>query len=163
MGIIYTTKKKTRIGLTSLLMLVALVFSYTYFNKSPILKLEKKQRSIEQKVENRKARQDYYFNMLRDPKTNSIPESYRIKELVFAKELDQKYKSKTPTLLNWQEVGPNVVGGRTRTIALDISDPTGNTVLAGAASGGVWKSVDGGNSWVMKSDPNQNLSVTTIT
>ncbi|MFA5668514.1 MAG: T9SS type A sorting domain-containing protein [Balneolaceae bacterium] len=158
----FITPKKIGRGAILLFTLIALVFSFSYFNNPSTIALEKEQRSLEQKIENRKARKDYFINMLRDPKTNKIPESYRLKELDFARDIDQKYKSSGSTLLNWQEAGPNVVGGRTRAVVLDISDPTGNTVLAGAASGGVWKSTDGGNSWVMKSDPNKNLSVTTI-
>ena len=42
----------------------------------------------------------------------------------------------------WKERGPNNIGGRTRTILIDLNDPTGNTIWAGAVSGGLWKSDD---------------------
>lgn len=48
----------------------------------------------------------------------------------------------------WIEIGPSNVGGRTRAILIDKNDPTGETVWAGGVSGGLWKSTDGGNSWV---------------
>src|SRR5690554_6175891 len=113
MSRIFTTYKKFKWGFISLFILVSLVLSYSYFDVPSTFAIVKKQRSIEQKVENRKARKDYYLNMLKDPKTDRIPESYRMKELAFAKNIDQKYKSSGTTLLNWQEAGPNVVGGRT--------------------------------------------------
>lgn len=40
----------------------------------------------------------------------------------------------------WIERGPNNVGGRTRAIQVDLSNPTGNSVWAGSVSGGLWKS-----------------------
>jgi photosystem II stability/assembly factor-like uncharacterized protein len=60
----------------------------------------------------------------------------------------------------WQEVGPGNVGGRTRALAIDPVDP--ETVYAAGVSGGVWKSVDGGESWRAADDLMANLAVTTI-
>ncbi len=33
--------------------------------------------------------------------------------------------------INWIEMGPTNIGGRTRTILIDSKDPTGNTLWAG--------------------------------
>ena len=44
--------------------------------------------------------------------------------------------------LTWIERGPNNVAGRTRTILIDKADPTGNTVLAGSVSGGLWRTTN---------------------
>ena len=40
---------------------------------------------------------------------------------------------------SWVERGPNNVGGRTRAIIFDPGDATGNTVVAGGVSGGLWR------------------------
>src|SRR2546428_382733 len=45
----------------------------------------------------------------------------------------------------WFSIGPRNVNGRMKALAVHPTDP--NTVYAGAASGGVWKSTDGGQSW----------------
>jgi photosystem II stability/assembly factor-like uncharacterized protein len=45
----------------------------------------------------------------------------------------------------WFLIGPRNVNGRVKAIAVHPGDP--NTLYAGAASGGVWKSVDGGQTW----------------
>jgi hypothetical protein len=45
--------------------------------------------------------------------------------------------------LSWIEMGPDNIGGRTRSLL--IVDE--NTVFAGSVSGGLWKSVNGGNTW----------------
>lgn len=49
----------------------------------------------------------------------------------------------------WNEMGPDNIGGRTRAIAAVIpEDGSEETVLyAGAISGGLWKSDNGGNDW----------------
>ena len=45
----------------------------------------------------------------------------------------------------WYSVGPRNVNGRVKALAVHPTDP--NTIYAGAASGGIWKSVDGGQTW----------------
>jgi photosystem II stability/assembly factor-like uncharacterized protein len=47
--------------------------------------------------------------------------------------------------LNWNFKGPDNVGGRTRAIVIDFADT--NHIFAGAVSGGLWESFDGGLSW----------------
>lgn len=54
--------------------------------------------------------------------------------------------------LNWQEVGPDNVGGRTRVVLYDKTDATGKTIFAGSVGGGVFKSIDGGHKWVPVND-----------
>ncbi len=166
MNYLFSTKRYILLLIFSLFLVVTLVTLSNYYGDLGPLErhIEKKevQGPLGEKIENKKARQEYFFNMLRDPKTNSIPEAVRSKELRFANDLFQHSKVISENLFDWQEAGPNVVGGRTRAIAVDISDPSGNTIIAGAASGGIWKSIDGGSSWDYKSDPNHNLSVTSI-
>ncbi|WP_395048209.1 PA domain-containing protein [Flavobacterium sp.] len=42
----------------------------------------------------------------------------------------------------WLERGPNNVGGRTKALIFDPTDATGNTVIAGGVSGGLWKNTN---------------------
>ena len=62
----------------------------------------------------------------------------------------------------WMEVGPSNVGGRTRAILIDKNDPTGETVWAGGVSGGLWKSINGGENWSPIDDFFENMAVTCI-
>jgi chitodextrinase len=114
--------------------------------------------------EMKKARKEYFERMLRDPMTKKIPRGIRQKELAFAKSLQDKSnglnKKSGIESLSWEEIGPFNVGGRTRALAVDVTDP--NTIIAGGASGGIWKSTDKGASWQMKSTTSQILSVTTL-
>lgn len=48
---------------------------------------------------------------------------------------------------NWMSMGPTNVGGRTRAILIDNTDPTHQTIFAAGVSGGIWKSTNGGGTW----------------
>ena len=66
---------------------------------------------------------------------------------------------------NWEERGPNNVGGRTRAIMYDPNDLTNKRVFAGGVSGGLWVNNDITNaesSWELVDIP-QNLAVSVIT
>jgi hypothetical protein len=60
----------------------------------------------------------------------------------------------------WQFLGPGNIGGRTRALLIDPQDP--NVMYAGAVSGGVWKTVDGGQSWGTVTDFLPNLAVNSL-
>lgn len=127
------------------------------------------------KQETNAARADYFFKLLRDPATNSIPKNIRARELSFAKLLPQrgggfsgrgKVQSATTQSSHgskyvWNSVGPTDIGGRTRALGIDQRNP--DIIIAGGVSGGIWKSTDGGDSWDMKTDPGQNMSVSYLT
>ncbi|HMB98212.1 MAG TPA: T9SS type A sorting domain-containing protein [Balneolaceae bacterium] len=117
-------------------------------------------------VEMKKGRDEFFNKILRDPKTGQIPDRIREKEIEFARNIPERQllraKGGSTAEITWKEGGPNLVGGRTRALAIDRSDPTGNTIVAAGVSGGVWKSTDAGNSWTLTTDPDQNPSVTSI-
>lgn len=90
------------------------------------------------------ARLNWEFEMLRDPKTNKIPENIREKELLFAAGLPKK-DGDAPNALVWNERGPNNIGGRTRALLGDINDT--NNIVVGGISGGIWRSTNSGTNW----------------
>ncbi len=61
---------------------------------------------------------------------------------------------------DWQELGPGNIGGRTRTLVFDPTDPT--IMYSGGTSGGVWKSTDAGASWNVLDDSMASLAITSI-
>ncbi|MFN0278186.1 MAG: hypothetical protein ACKVRN_06235, partial [Pyrinomonadaceae bacterium] len=61
--------------------------------------------------------------------------------------------------MNWLSRGPQNVGGRTRSLVINKNDPTGNTMWAGAVSGGVWRSTNGGSTWTAMNGGLQNFAV----
>lgn len=61
----------------------------------------------------------------------------------------------------WEEAGPSNIGGRVTALGVHQSAP--NVVFAGAADGGVLKSVDGGDSWTPVFDEEGAQSIGAIT
>lgn len=108
-------------------------------------------------------RAEYFKRLLSDPVLKRVPANIRSKELDFAKNMKADIRLKANSLndgFTWTEIGPFDVGGRTRALAIDSRNS--NTLIAGSASGGVWKSTDGGNTWNIKSDFGDNLAVTDL-
>src|ERR1051326_2942584 len=60
----------------------------------------------------------------------------------------------------WQPLGPGNIGGRTLALAIRPDDP--NTMYAGSAGGGVWKTTDGGQSWNPLTDLLPSLAITKL-
>ncbi|MBI4646384.1 MAG: hypothetical protein HY738_07275 [Bacteroidia bacterium] len=108
--------------------------------------------------ENIQNRAEWEFERLKDPVTNSIPADIRRKELEFAKKLP--YFNSTLKNNTWVARGPYNVGGRTRGAAIDVTNE--NIIIAGGVSGGLWRTVDGGNSWQKVIKPFQLHNVTCL-
>jgi hypothetical protein len=81
---------------------------------------------------------------LRDPVTDRVPENIRRRELRFAaRRLSAKASGGAG---DWAFRGPDNVGGRTRAVAVDVTDS--DVILAGGVSGGMWRSTDAGANWI---------------
>ncbi|MEM1000210.1 MAG: T9SS type A sorting domain-containing protein [Bacteroidota bacterium] len=63
--------------------------------------------------------------------------------------------------LNHTFVGPQALGGRTRALLIDAANE--NRILAGAISGGLWRSANGGVTWTPLNDAAVSLAVSCIT
>jgi photosystem II stability/assembly factor-like uncharacterized protein len=66
----------------------------------------------------------------------------------------------SPGVCNWTATGPRNINGRVRCLA--IHPTNGNTVYAGAADGGVWRSTDAGQSWKPLMHDEDSLSIGSI-
>jgi photosystem II stability/assembly factor-like uncharacterized protein len=62
----------------------------------------------------------------------------------------------------FKERGPGNVPGRTRGILVDPDDATNKTWYVGSASGGIWKTIDGGTSWKWLTPSIPNLATTSL-
>lgn len=171
-------KKKILVGLSGLVLIIAVaVVFWGYFEKhetSGAAEDEEMAQKIEEidvdAAEMKRARSDYFFKLLRDPATDRIPQNIRTRELEYSRALPSRndgtlrFKSATSAQqsidISWQSAGPQELGGRTR--ALGIDQRNSDIILAGAVSGGMWKSTDRGTNWDLKSEPNQNMSVTSL-
>ncbi|MDX9697299.1 MAG: T9SS type A sorting domain-containing protein [Bacteroidales bacterium] len=96
-----------------------------------------------------------------DEEKSNYPSNYRMSEYNKALAKRKSLKLETNEIV-WVERGPANVGGRTRGLIVDPDDATHNTWFAGAATGGIWKTTDGGANWVCLTDEFPNLSANTI-
>lgn len=65
--------------------------------------------------------------------------------------------------LNWNLLGPNNLGGRTRAILFDNRDTSGMTMFAGGVMGGLFRSDNGGGKWYKIAEELGSMNVTSIT
>jgi hypothetical protein len=74
---------------------------------------------------------------------------------------NQTARTQSGTLdLNWQELGPDNIGGRTRAILFSRTHV--DSMWAGGVSGGLWSSSNHGQSWYKINDAASNLCVSCI-
>jgi len=105
------------------------------------------------------------FEMTVDPSLGEIPKWRLLDVLKLMGNLKKKKTVQTRAAINgitWEERGPDNVGGRTRAIVVDVSDATGNTVLAGSVGGGIWRTTDAlaaQPNWTPVDDFMDNLAV----
>lgn len=115
----------------------------------------------------------YQWELMRtaNPETQTIPPNIRVHEIEFAKTLPfalphsnmfskKTDLSSTDVSMEFAAIGPYNVGGRTRAVAQDISQP--NILLAGGVTGGVWRSVNGGKTWTKTLPANEFQHVSCI-
>jgi hypothetical protein len=68
--------------------------------------------------------------------------------------------STSGVLGTWQAIGPGNVGGRTRALVIDPVNP--DVMYAAGVAGGVWKTTNGGASWLPLNDFLANIAVTCL-
>lgn len=116
--------------------------------------------------ENPEARHRWEWMRLRDPATGELPPNIVEREHQFAQTLPTREGAvaagfaRAQEIFEWRPRGPYNVGGRTRAFAIDRANE--NHLLAGGVSGGMWRSTNGGASWVRRTASAQHPSVTCI-
>lgn len=103
-----------------------------------------------------------WFNeTCKDPATGKIPTGIYQQSLTYAASLPVSgYMMSKADFGIWVQRGPNNVGGRTRSLAIDVNNE--NRMICGGVSGGIWKTEDGGMSWQKMSADTDYVPVTCI-
>ena len=102
-----------------------------------------------------------FWSLQRAYPGKAIPDVGHYKAFEYSRQKLRKraYQSSAP----WRAIGPHNMGGRTLAIAFNPQNP--NTIYAGSASGGLWRSFSGGvgaEAWQYVSTGYPVLSVSTI-
>lgn len=131
-------------------------------NNTGVFKLEGKKsegNSSVEKAQRAKEAMEHRFDRLKDENGN-FKSAYYTEAL---QQANQQAGSRAGALnLQWEELGPDNVGGRTRAILIDRRDATHKTIYAGGVAGGLWKSTDGANNWTRISTWNDWLAISCI-
>ncbi len=127
----------------SVLVLILKDNSLSHSNNASSFFESEKSENKEADAMARLASEDYYRTILADPATGKIPKNIRALELAFAAQLPINADAKREDI--WKARGPNNLGGRTRAFGVNINN--NKECLAGSATGGIFKSIDGGNNW----------------
>lgn len=114
-----------------------------------------------------KERLQWEWMRYRDPATNRIPKGintqvnqYIQSNIPGSVRMLRKNKLDKLQSHDWVRRGPYYTGGRVRALALDVLDE--NIIHAGGVSGGMWKSIDGGQNWIRTTDVDVVQSVSCI-
>lgn len=158
-------KNKILVATTSIVVGAAILtipFLNHNSNKSN-LNIAKTEESVDSEDMERREIQgamEYYHNIRKNPYTNKVDyrDYYMAQSEVF-RGASNAYKTSVLSL-QWTEMGPDNVGGRTRAILIDKNNP--NRLYAGAIAGGLWISNNAGSTWNKYMDKNENLAVSCI-
>jgi hypothetical protein len=152
-----------------LIALISIIYIFSDFQSPDLINVKQVSKASIGSAEDPQARFNHEMMRLRNPATGKIPANIRAKELEFASRLPvhgdglilKTGDSKDVQFANsWSLRGPHNVAGRTRAMALDITNE--NIIIAGGVSGGMWRSSDGGSNWIKTSGYDQLHSVTCL-
>lgn len=103
--------------------------------------------------------------MMKDPALGYVPAERLIAARRYRDQLIAQRTGAAISGVEWNELGPNNQGGRSRTLLVDANDVTGNTVFAGSVGGGLWKTTNinaAQPNWAPVNDLLGNLAVICI-
>jgi len=111
-------------------------------------------------MDNPQERAEWEHLISQDPATGLIPVT-RDQELEFVRNIPALPRTSARSGdYDWEALGPFNFGGRTRGAAFDIRDES--ILIAGSASGGIYKSENGGAKWARVSAPDQAWGITCL-
>lgn len=112
------------------------------FKTEEVVLLDEREEEKEEEQEEQKARAHHEFLMTRDPALGYIPSERLVEARRKTRDMSETSSNRILAGLGWSERGPNNVGGRSRAVIIDQADVTGNTVLVGSVSGGLWRTTN---------------------
>lgn len=83
-----------------------------------------------------------FWNLSRAYPEKTIPDAAHYRAYQFSKQALKKQLAANDEVPPWKALGPHNMGGRTLAVVFNPLNP--NTIYAGAASGGLWRSCSGG-------------------
>lgn len=167
----FISMKRLIMSLTALSLFIVGVSGYLYTQQLEESKLvaqaqnelaQKSMKKFEEKTQSFVGAYEYLMKMKANPETGRIDVSDVMKARQTADKLKDSRIEKAGQI-EWQFMGPNNVGGRTRAVLVDKDDP--KRMVIGGVSGGIFTSNNGGLSWTNHPQNTEfaTLSVSAIT
>ena len=140
----------------SILGVTALTLGFWSLNNTPEKQYEP--RIVEEQNNDAQGAAEYYKSVTANQITGEVDPA----DVLAAKQqLASMSVNKSAALgLNWNFKGPDNVGGRTRALVIDKDN--NQTLYAGGVSGGIFKSVNGGQSWIPITDDLDNMAIVSM-
>lgn len=133
--------KKNILALSSLILSTIVVFNLIDKNEMSYQEISERNQHVVQK--SFKGAQQYMLHLnAGSDGTIAIEDVLNSRQAVLN---EVRQRNSSSTTLNWTEMGPDNVGGRTRAILIDKFNSS--RMFAGGVSGGLWKSTDAGFNW----------------
>ncbi|MCI5058554.1 MAG: hypothetical protein MRY83_20755, partial [Flavobacteriales bacterium] len=128
-----------------LLSVVLLSFSVYFFSKKELAteSVYVPRSEISETENSIHGARELWQKLLQNPQTGEID----INAMYTAREQVRQRGSSRASSLDWSDMGPDNVGGRTRAILFDNTDATGQIVYAGGVTGGLFKSTNAAGLW----------------
>ena len=160
-------KKKLSFSIFAIILLATLLFTFQNNDKQDAINIKKygSEKRVKKSLEEKRLfsleRQQHEINMQKNPLTGEIPLEEKQREFENSLEMKRRFTPET-TSSTYVSRGPSNLGGRTRAFAIDVTDATSNTIIAGGVSSGVFRTTDGGDSWTKVSSNDEIHNVTSI-
>ncbi|MFW6019224.1 MAG: T9SS type A sorting domain-containing protein [Bacteroidales bacterium] len=149
--------KKLLISMAALLIVGVAVFQLNERKDDPRARYDKRGMTFMEHTKGIKKAMEYLASMKGERMSGHIDS----RDVINArKELKKNASGQKALGLQWDNIGPGNVGGRTRGLCIDPDNP--KTMYAGGVSGGLWKTTTGGSSWQQISDIDENLSISSV-
>lgn len=143
--------------MAALLIVGVAIFQVNQKNDDPRARYDKRGMEFMEHTKGIKKAMEYLASMKGERMSGHIDSRDVIKA---RKQLKKNASGQKALGLQWDNIGPGNVGGRTRGLCIDPDNP--NTMYAGGVSGGLWKTTTGGSSWTLLTDVDENLSISSV-
>jgi photosystem II stability/assembly factor-like uncharacterized protein len=100
------------------------------------------------------------MRMRRIPRGGVVDMAARSRAIDIAQRASLRAPEQVLDARTWKSVGPMATAGRIKSIIVDPTTP--NVIYAAAAAGGVWKSTNGGDSWMPMMDDANGIAMGTL-
>ena len=163
--------QKVKVILLSLILVSGIFFYAKYAQKSATIESTNKDKISESEREEKEHKSGpsgayesmQFMNSIRSYPEKDIPQDKFFKAFEYTRDQMQDFNTVHDAASSWQSMGPNNIGGRSLTLAVNPTDT--NIIYIGSSSGGIWKSVTGGigaAAWTQINTGYPSLAVSSI-